>query len=131
MQKLYGEDQDGRAPIGFHMIFDLYTRIAMRVEQCGNQEVCDSLMDELLAMIDDQIARFQELEVILAVEDRQRLKYRASAAMVPGPEVSDRLMRYGAHLSREIERNLNLLERLQRIRKGQPVTPQVDVNISA
>jgi hypothetical protein len=34
------------------------------------------------------------------------------------------------HLSREIDRTLNRLERLQRIRKGQPLQPQVGVKIS-
>ena len=34
------------------------------------------------------------------------------------------------HLSREIDRTLNRLERLQRIRKGQPLPPQVGVKIS-
>jgi hypothetical protein len=34
------------------------------------------------------------------------------------------------HLSREIDRTLNRLERLQRIRRGQPLPPQVDVKVS-
>jgi hypothetical protein len=38
--------------------------------------------------------------------------------------------RYEAHLSREIDRILNRLERLQRICKGQPLPPQLDVKIS-
>ena len=53
-----------------------------------------------------------------------------SAAVIPGQEVSDRLLRYETHLSREIDRILNRLERLQRMRKGQPLPPQVDVKIS-
>jgi hypothetical protein len=41
-----------------------------------------------------------------------------------------RLIRYEAHLSREIDRTLNRLERLQRMRKGQPLPPQLEVKIS-
>jgi hypothetical protein len=37
---------------------------------------------------------------------------------------------YEAHFSRVIERTFNLLERLQRMRKGQPLPPQLDVKIS-
>ena len=44
--------------------------------------------------------------------------------------VPDHLLRYETHISREIDRIPNRLERLQRMRKGQPLPPQVDVNIS-
>jgi hypothetical protein len=71
------------------------------------------------------------LEKVLETEDRRRLEHMSFAAVIPGPEDSDRLMRCEAHRSREIDRILNRLDRLQRIRKGQPVPPQVDVNISA
>ncbi len=56
--------------------------------------------------------------------------YKLSAAVIPGQEVSDRLMRSETHLSREIDRILNRLERSQRTREEQPLLPQVDVNIS-
>ena len=42
----------------------------------------------------------------------------------------DRLLRYPIALERAFDRTLTQLERLQRIRKGQPLPPQVDVNIS-
>jgi hypothetical protein len=44
--------------------------------------------------------------------------------------MTDRLMRYETHVSREIDRILNRLERWQRIGKGQPLPPQLDVKIS-
>jgi len=56
--------------------------------------------------------------------------YKKSAAVIPGQEVSDRLMRNETHLSREIDRVVNRLVRLQGIRKGQPLPPQLDVKIS-
>ena len=34
-------------------------------------------------------------------------------------------MRYETHLNREIDRILNRLERLQRMRRGQPLPPQI------
>jgi len=39
-------------------------------------------------------------------------------------------MRYEASLERGFERALNLYERSQRLRRGQPVAPRIDVNIS-
>jgi hypothetical protein len=39
-------------------------------------------------------------------------------------------MRYSTSLDREFERTLNQLLRLQQIRKGQPVPPTLNVNVS-
>ena len=82
------------------------------------------------AMIDAEIARLAKIDEVLETIGRERIEYKVSAAVIPGPEVSDRLLRYETHLSREIDRILNQLERLQRLRRGQPVPPRIDVNIS-
>jgi hypothetical protein len=60
----------------------------------------------------------------------ERTKLEILRQSVPDSRGLDRLLRYETHLSREIDRILNRLERLQRIRKGQPLPPQVDVKIS-
>jgi hypothetical protein len=57
----------------------------------------------------------------LEIIKQKRAEYKSLAAVIPGEEVSDRLMRYETHLSRAIDRILNRLERLQRMRQGQPV----------
>ena len=46
----------------------------------------------------------------------------------PTREGSDRPLWYEAHLSREIVRTLNEPERLQRMRKGQPVPPPLKLD---
>ena len=66
----------------------------------------------------------------MASTETQKPKFNTAAARIPSQEASDLLIRYEAHFSREIDRILNRLERLQRIRKGQPLPPQVDVKIS-
>jgi hypothetical protein len=55
---------------------------------------------------------------------------KKSAAVIPGQEVSNRLVRNETRFSREIDRVANRLERLQRMHKGQPLPPQLDVKIS-
>jgi hypothetical protein len=42
----------------------------------------------------------------------------------------DRLLRYETTLERNFDRTLSQLERLQRLRKGQPISPTVDVRLS-
>ncbi len=43
----------------------------------------------------------------------------------------DRLLRYEASLERAFDRTLNQLERLQRMRHGQPVPPRIDFTVSS
>ena len=83
----------------------------------------------MVALIDAEIERLADLSKRLEAFQKVRAQYQTSAAVIPGQEVSDRLIRYEAHLSREIDRTLNQLERLQRMRKGQPLPPRLDVNI--
>jgi hypothetical protein len=49
---------------------------------------------------------------------------------VPDSPRLDRLFRYGSSLERDFDRTLSHLERAQRIRKGQPLPPQMDVKVS-
>jgi hypothetical protein len=42
----------------------------------------------------------------------------------------DRLLRYEAILQRDFDRTLSQLERQQRIRKGQPMSPTLNVQVS-
>ncbi len=44
---------------------------------------------------------------------------------------SDRLLRYEASLERSFDRTLSQLERLQRMRAGQPVLPELKVRVSS
>ena len=66
---------------------------------------------------------------LIAVAFR-RAQYVQQAALVPPQEVSQRLLRYEANLNREIDRTLRQLERLQRMRQGQPVPPSIQVEVS-
>jgi len=81
-------------------------------------------------MIDAEIARRKGLEKGLVADEQARIEYEVSAAIIPGQQALDRLLRYETHLSREMDRILNRLERLQRMRRGQPLPPRLDVNIS-
>ncbi len=61
--------------------------------------------------------------------DKERAPSRVLAALVPPQETMDRVVRYEAHLSREFDRILNRLERVQRMRRGQPGPPTLNLNI--
>jgi len=59
---------------------------------------------------------------------RERLKLLCGN--VPDAPASDRLLRYEASLERSFDRTLSQLERLRRMRLGQPVLPTVEVRHS-
>ena len=72
----------------------------------------------------------ESVEVSTNLSHEEKTQYKPSIAIIPGPETSDRLMRYETHLSREIDQIVSRLERLQGMRKGQPLLAPIDVNIS-
>jgi hypothetical protein len=61
-------------------------------------------------------------------DDRNQLE--ESRRLVPWQKASDRLQRYEGSLERSFDRTLSQLERLQRIRLGQPVLPAIKVDVS-
>ena len=87
-------------------------------KQFVNDAVCHEILR--LARLHDTASKLETL----------RRKYNAAGARVPSQEVSDRLLRYEAHLSRELDRTLTQLERLQRTRLCQPVLPRLEVRHS-
>jgi hypothetical protein len=58
------------------------------------------------------------------------MKLLVLSRSVPDAVQMDRLLRYGTSLDRELERILKQLERLQRMRLGQPLPSRLDVNVS-
>ncbi len=53
----------------------------------------------------------------------------STAAMIPSQGAMDRFIRYEVHLSREFDRTLDRLERAQRMRRGLPGPPTLNLNI--
>jgi hypothetical protein len=130
IKRLYGEDPDGGAPDIFGLLCEMYPKNA-GLGKIGDDQSCDhAVKEKLVALIDAKIESITELEKILETEKLKRMLLTKFAGVIPGQEVSDRLMRGETHISREIDRILNRLERSLRIRKGQPLPPQLDVKIS-
>jgi hypothetical protein len=65
-------------------------------------------------------------------EERERMDEasRQSAAVLPSPEVMDKIMRYEAMLKRDLHRDMIQLERLQRRRLGESVPPPLTMEVS-
>jgi hypothetical protein len=64
-------------------------------------------------------------------EQREKLEGEAEARSfsLPPADVTDKLIRYEAHLDRQLYRAMDQLERLQRLRGGETVPPPLNVNL--
>jgi hypothetical protein len=129
-KKLYGEEQPVAKEISIRVVEDSSPEGGDRVRRNGHTPENANLGGSTGERIDRQNERQAKQKEPLNPADQRLIEYRASAAMIPDLETPDRIARYEAHLSREIDRLLNRLERLQRMRRGQPLPPQLDVGIA-
>jgi hypothetical protein len=132
LRRIYGLDHDGSAPFGtpFQMYLKMADQAAEHAKGNPDAESEEDLKKKMLEVLDDEIKRVESLAEDTLRIIIERNQFRKTAALVPPLAVSERLLRYETHLSREFDRTLSQLERLQRMRFGQPVVPPIDVRIS-
>jgi len=90
-------------------------------EEC-QQMILNALDEEhrRLASLTDQVAHRESLERDL----------RTACLALPPPDAADTLLRYETTLDRQLYKAIAELERLQRRRRGDPVPPPVNVEVS-
>ena len=86
--------------------------------------------EKYLAHLQSYIDSIENSERISNEISAPRERMERKSACVPESARLDRILRYSASLERDFDRTLNQLERLQRMRKGQPAAPTLNVNIS-
>jgi hypothetical protein len=133
LQTIYGEPSGLYAP---QTLFDEYTAwasTARMTEEERAREGCatpDECKQCVLDAFDAEIERLKKDQADRESTVCNRRKIEILRLGIPDSRVLDRLLRYEASLERDFDRTLTQLERLQRIRKGQPPPPQLDINIS-
>ena len=85
---------------------------------------------KVMSEIDDEIQRFRNYRQERASMEAERTKLEILRRNVPESEKLDRLLRYETSLERAFDRTLTQLERAQRMRKGQPLLPQLEIKHS-
>ena len=148
LKKLYGIDEDDAVPNGLFYLYRLHSSVATarktdpvqktgtpgktnpeeKAATSGNTNP-DEPKKRMLADIDRELEMLNELEATALLVDREREALENTAALLPTGEVLDRSIRSEAHISREIDKTLNRLEKLQRRRKGQPEPPTLEVKL--
>lgn len=83
------------------------------------------LVDKLSAIV------WRHRRLIIAERARQGTEIFGWGDNITGALPLELLLRYESNLERAFDRTLIQLERLQRIRNGQPVPPTLDVNVTS
>jgi hypothetical protein len=101
-------------------------------QTAADDEAKDGKESNFLACeaIDVEIKRLVELHNDTLKTEKKKIESEGSALSLLPQKVLDPLLRCQSHVTREIEKTLARLERLQRIRTGQQLPPQLDVKIS-
>jgi hypothetical protein len=84
----------------------------------------------ILRIIDEEILRLRRVQEAHTSVRTARTQLEIVSRNVPDGPGLDRLLRYEASLERSFDRTLSQLERVQRMRLGQPVLPKIEVRHS-
>jgi hypothetical protein len=129
LTKLYGELSSGRWQ---RTLFDSYQTWSLTAK-CSEGErqqhgyaTADECKKNVLDEVDAEIKRLEQYKKAQS----ERTMLEALRQRVPHTPQFDHLLRYEASLERGFDRTLSQLERLQRTRRGQPVSPKLEVHHS-
>jgi hypothetical protein len=129
IEKIIGAFYNYEIMKSFRMLFQACAVEAREAVKTGGASNDANFRTIMISSIDNNIEHLAEWEEKLLAIEVERIRYKMLAAVIPSQDVMDLLMRYETHISREIDRILNRLERLQRMRKGQPPPPQINLKL--
>ncbi len=133
LERIYGESDKNRLRKTLYEAYEIWLCTSNASEEereregYASQERCRK---NILGEIDDEIRRLKRYQKTQASIESDRTKLESLRRIVPESPALDRLLRYEASLERAFDRTLSQLERLQRMRLGQPVPPPVKIELS-
>jgi hypothetical protein len=109
---------------------------ALRVRLSQNSEGADDAAQraeakkEALAFVDRELRMVQWAQTDCEKREAAEEEARQAAAVLPSPQVLDKIMRYETTLQRQLYRALAQLERMQRMRQGEAVPAPMMMEVS-
>lgn len=132
LSEIYGDSCDV-----LKTLFDSYHKWSGRAD-CTDKErkkegypSKDQCVSKFLEALEKEKRRLIRYKEERARIESERTRLESLRKNVPDAPEVDRLIRYGSYLERCFDRTLTQLERLQRMRLGQPVVPPIKVDISS
>lgn len=141
LKKLYGnyiqDEDDNEVETWKKTPFDSYLAW-LDTSECSDEERKEEgyaspkkCKDNFLEEVNEEIQWLERYRKEYAKVWAFKLELESLRRSIPeGPQL-DRLLRYEAAIVRDIDRTLNQLERLQRMRLGQLVPPPINLNMSS
>ncbi len=84
---------------------------------------------DIVALINYQLERISVFEEYALEHENIAVDAEARSFSLPPADATDKLLRYEAHLDRQLYRAMDQLERLQRQRRGENVPPPLNINL--
>ncbi len=126
LEGIYGNFLDGTGWTHCEKIVTLLLQSCDRQRtKCKSAEATD-FVGEAIEAIRAEMIRFVQL---ISEEKSKDVMYTSFAALVPSQCDLDRVIRWESHLSREIDRSISRLERMQRARRSR--SPSIGVDLES
>jgi hypothetical protein len=98
-----------------------------------SEEAVDKQTDKgcalVVPLIDKQLEMIGGLEEYVTERENLAADAEARSFSLPPVDATDKLLRYEAHLDRQLYRAMDQLEGLQRQRRGETVPPPLNINL--
>jgi hypothetical protein len=95
----------------------------------GGDKQIETKNADVVAFIEHQLERIGEFKEYALYREKLALDAEARSFSLPQADATDKLLRYEAHLDRQLYRAMDELERLQRRRRGETVPPPFNINV--
>ena len=128
LKKVYGVDHNGEPP---ESVYRQFACALLRAAEFQNEPAkVEELKKVMIKIFNSELEQLENQKLIAIALHDSRKQFETMAAVIPQPDAMDRVVRYETHLSREFDRILNQLERVQRMRRGQSPPPTLNINAS-
>jgi len=133
LRKLYGDRDVSRLRSDLYDTYETWLQVAQTPEEELKRKGYPSpsqCRQIVLVEIDEEVRRIKRDQKARVSVETARTQLEIVSRNVPDGPGLDHLLRYEASLERSFDRTLSQLERLQRMRLGQPVLPKLEVRHS-
>jgi hypothetical protein len=129
---VYGEHGPNPLRDDVYDVYRIWLLISRFTEEERERKGLGSVEDcrkKVIGQIEWEIRRLKTYKKRRSLLETERTELEIVSRSIPEARELERFVRYEAHLSREFDRTLNQLDRMQRKRMGQPPPPCIDVKL--
>jgi hypothetical protein len=131
LEQIYGPETDvGKTLLQTYLTWVDTAEAPEEERQREGNATPNDCKTNVLSAVDKELRSLRKYGREHRLNESKRTKLEVLRHSVPEPVRLDSLLRCEASLERSFDRTLSQLERMQRLRRGQPVAPRVDVNVS-